>query len=115
MKSFAEYVQLVESLCPKCGMDPCHCGEVATNEESTQVDEADRPYMTVGGVRKREDDEGYGKQKPSGNMSVGHAVHINGRHWKSFDSKAEAQRVSDSVQKKYPDKKVSVHSKLNFH
>lgn len=32
MKSFAQYVQLVESLCPKCGMDPCHCGEVATNE-----------------------------------------------------------------------------------
>jgi len=89
---------------------------IAIKEEIESIDEADsgRPYMTVGGVRKREDDEGYGKQKVTGKTTTSHFVHINGRHWKTFDTAADANRAKDSVKKKYPDKKVHVQTKTFY-
>jgi len=89
---------------------------IAIKEEIESIDEADsgRPYMTVGGVRKREDDEGYGKQKVTGKTTTSHFVHINGKHWKTFDTVADANRAKDSVKKKYPDKKVHVQTKTFY-
>lgn len=44
MKSFAEYRQLAEALCPKCGMDPCQCGEVV-DEDVEQIDELSKTTL----------------------------------------------------------------------
>lgn len=93
-----------------------HVGMVSkrVNEHVDQLDEADRPSMSVGGVRRREDDEGYGKQKVTGKTSTSHFVHINGRHWKTFDTAADANRAKDAVKKKYPDKRVHVQTKTFY-
>lgn len=82
-------------------------------EQTEDINEAGRPYMTVGGVRKREDDEGHGKSKIQ--QVVQHNVHINGKHWKAFSNKDEADRVASAVQKKYPEKRVAVHPKTFYH
>jgi hypothetical protein len=38
-----------------------------------------------------------------------YAVSINGKTWKVFGSRQEANRVSNSLERKYPDKKIGVH------
>jgi hypothetical protein len=72
-----------------------------------EMDET-RGFRGVGGRRDREDDEhwGSGYKKPVGKWTP--AVFIDGKKWKTFSDKAEAQRVAAAVSKKYPDKHVSV-------
>jgi len=70
------------------------------------------PFRGVGGARHREDDEGYHsdsigyrfnqKQEKSadskGTSSSGsHAVHINGKKWKSFDTLSHATNVARKI------------------
>lgn len=38
-----------------------------------------------------------------------YAVSINGKTWKVFGSRQEANRVSNAMERKYPDKKIGVH------
>lgn len=38
-----------------------------------------------------------------------YAVSINGKQWKVFGSRQEANRVSNAMERKYPDKKIGVH------
>lgn len=72
-----------------------------------------RPYMTVGGVRKRENDEGHGRTTTK--TVVQHNVHINGKHWKAFSNEGEANRAAASVQRKYPEKRVRVSPQTFYH
>ena len=39
-----------------------------------------------------------------------YAVSINGKQWKIFGSRQEANRVSNAMERKYPDKKIGVHA-----
>jgi len=39
-----------------------------------------------------------------------YAVSINGKSWKVFGSRQEANRVSNAMERKYPDKKIGVHA-----
>lgn len=39
-----------------------------------------------------------------------YAVSINGKTWKVFGSRQEANRVSNAMERKYPDKKIGVHA-----
>ena len=39
-----------------------------------------------------------------------YAVSINGKQWKVFGSRQEANRVSNAMERKYPDKKIGVHA-----
>ena len=65
-------------------------------------------YRGVGGAKHYDDDEGWGSgwKKPAPREVYG--VHINGKKWKTFSDKAEADRVAAAVGKKYPDKRVLV-------
>lgn len=38
-----------------------------------------------------------------------YGVSINGKMWKVFSSRQEANRVSNAMERKYPDKKIGVH------
>ena len=38
-----------------------------------------------------------------------YGVSINGKMWKVFGSRQEANRVSNAMERKYPDKKIGVH------
>jgi hypothetical protein len=38
-----------------------------------------------------------------------YGVSINGKMWKVFGSRQEANRVSNALERKYPDKKIGVH------
>ena len=44
-----------------------------------------------------------------GHETNNYAVSINGKTWKVFGSRQEASRVSNSLERKYPDKKIGVH------
>ena len=44
-----------------------------------------------------------------GHETNNYAVSINGKTWKVFGSRQEANRVSNSLERKYPDKKIGVH------
>jgi len=81
--------------------------------EDEQIEESDRPQISVGGIRKRENDEGYGRTTTK--EIVQHHVHINGVPWKSFTTKDEADRVANSVRNKHPQKHVSVSPKTYYH
>ena len=65
-------------------------------------------YRGVGGAKRYDDDEGWGSgwKKPAPREVYG--VHINGKKWKTFSDKAEADRVAAAVGKKHPDKRVLV-------
>lgn len=39
-----------------------------------------------------------------------YAVSINGKTWKVFGSRQEANRVSNAIERKYPGKEISVHA-----
>ena len=39
-----------------------------------------------------------------------YAVSINGKQWKVFGSRQEANRVSNAMERKYPEKKIGVHA-----
>ena len=39
-----------------------------------------------------------------------YGVSINGKMWKVFASREEANRVSNAMERKYPDKKIGVHA-----
>jgi hypothetical protein len=39
-----------------------------------------------------------------------YGVSINGKMWKVFGSRQEANRVSNAMERKYPDKKIGVHA-----
>jgi hypothetical protein len=39
-----------------------------------------------------------------------YGVSINGKMWKVFSSRQEANRVSNAMERKYPDKKIGVHA-----
>lgn len=45
-----------------------------------------------------------------GHETNNYAVSINGKSWKVFGSRQEANRVSNAMERKYPDKKISVHA-----
>lgn len=65
-------------------------------------------YRGVGGAKHYDDDEGWGSgwKKPQAREQF--CVYINGKKWKTFSDKAEADRVAGAVGKKYPDKRVLV-------
>lgn len=65
-------------------------------------------YRGVGGARRYDDDEGWGSGWKKPTPKEAYAVHINGKKWKTFSDKAEADRVASAVGKKYPDKRVLV-------
>lgn len=44
-----------------------------------------------------------------GHETNNYAVSINGKTWKVFGSRQEANRVSNAMERKYPDKKIGVH------
>jgi len=50
---------------------------------------------SLGGRREREDDEGWDREPKQADHP--HAVHINGRKWKSFGSKSHAQNVAKKI------------------
>jgi hypothetical protein len=45
-----------------------------------------------------------------GHETNNYAVSINGKTWKVFGSRQEANRVSNAMERKYPDKKIGVHA-----
>ena len=45
-----------------------------------------------------------------GHETNNYAVSINGKSWKVFGSRQEANRVSNAMERKYPDKKIGVHA-----
>ena len=45
-----------------------------------------------------------------GHETNNYAVSINGKQWKVFGSRQEANRVSNAMERKYPDKRISVHA-----
>jgi hypothetical protein len=45
-----------------------------------------------------------------GHETNNYAVSINGKQWKVFGSRQEANRVSNAMERKYPDKKIGVHA-----
>lgn len=45
-----------------------------------------------------------------GHETNNYAVSINGKSWKVFGSREEANRVSNAMERKYPDKKIGVHA-----
>ena len=65
-------------------------------------------YRGVGGAKHYDDDEGWGSGWKKPQPSTRYSVNINGRPWKTFGDKAEADRVAAAVGKKYPDKRVLV-------
>lgn len=50
---------------------------------------------SLGGPRHREDDEGWDREPKQ--ADVPHAVHINGKKWKSFSSQSHAQNVANKI------------------
>jgi hypothetical protein len=50
---------------------------------------------SLGGRRHREDDEGWDREPKQ--ADVPHAVHINGKKWKSFSSQSHAQNVANKI------------------
>lgn len=65
-------------------------------------------YRGVGGAKHYDDDEGWGSGWKKPQSREQYCVHINGKKWKTFSDKAEADRVAAAVGKKYPDKRVLV-------
>jgi len=45
-----------------------------------------------------------------GHETNNYSVSINGKSWKVFGSREEANRVSNAMERKYPDKKIKVHA-----
>jgi hypothetical protein len=45
-----------------------------------------------------------------GHETNNYAVSINGKQWKVFGSRQEANRVSNAMERKYPGKKIGVHA-----
>lgn len=45
-----------------------------------------------------------------GHETNNYAVSINGKQWKVFGSRQEANRVSNAMERKYPEKKIGVHA-----
>ena len=45
-----------------------------------------------------------------GHETNNYAISIDGRHWKVFGSRQEANRVSNAMERKYPGKKIRVHA-----
>lgn len=45
-----------------------------------------------------------------GHETNNYGVSINGKMWKVFGSRQEANRVSNAMERKYPDKKIGVHA-----
>ena len=79
-------------------------------KEEVQIDEAgygrNRGYAhgfasphapSLGGRREREDDEGWDREPQHKPADAPHAVHINGKKWKSFGSKSHAQNVANKI------------------
>lgn len=52
---------------------------------------------SLGGRREREDDEGWDREPQHKTADVPHAVHINGKKWKSFGSQSHAQNVAKKI------------------
>ena len=50
---------------------------------------------SLGGRRHREDDEGWDREPKQ--ADVPHAVHINGKKWKSYGSQSHAQNVANKI------------------
>lgn len=55
------------------------------------------PHAPSLGRRHREDDEGWDREPQHKPADVPHAVHINGKKWKSFGSQSHAQNVANKI------------------
>jgi hypothetical protein len=73
--------------------------------------------MTEGGRNYDDNRTGFGREHDHRGLEQelahetnNYAVSINGKSWKVFGSRQEANRVSNAMERKYPDKKIGVHA-----
>ena len=86
------------------GADP----EIREHKDAYQRDQ-DAAEYGMRGEHKR-DFKRQEMEHELGHETNNYAVSINGKQWKVFGSRQEANRVSNAMERKYPTKKIGVHA-----
>jgi hypothetical protein len=77
--------------------------------EGRRGDAYERDYQSsISGMGRGHDHRGLEQELAHETNNYG--VSINGKMWKVFGSRQEANRVSNAMERKYPDKEISVHA-----
>lgn len=84
-------------------------GEQGVAEMRNRRDAYQRDYDSSQTGFSREHDH-RGLEQELAHETNNYAVSINGKQWKVFGSRQEANRVSNAMERKYPDKKIGVHA-----
>jgi hypothetical protein len=77
--------------------------------EGRRGDAYERDYQSsISGMGRGHDHRGLEQELAHETNNYG--VSINGKMWKVFSSRQEANRVSNAMERKYPDKEITVHA-----